>query len=273
MKYESGLQNVYVIISDKRSDYEDIKSTINAGMLKKHKTIFNSLDGYQHDKDIIISDGLKHSITIGKDICEDVGVGKEYRGSAAYVVYDYEDITYMYCEHIYARKTHTPACILETDNYIVREECENDLEELYRLYDTLSDCSFIEPLYEAEREKEFLSAYISNMYGFFDYGLWLVFEKKSGELIGRAGIENREIDGVTCREIGYLIRRDMQHKGYAYEACQAILEYASDELGIQEMFAVIDKTNEPSRKLAQKLGFELYAQTDGGPDLYKFVFG
>lgn len=80
---------------------------------------------------------------------------------------------------------------------------------------------------------------------FLEYGLWLVFEKKSGELIGRAGIENREIDGVTCCEIGYLIRRDMQHKGYAYEACQAILEYASDELGIQEMFAVIDKTNEP----------------------------
>ena len=61
----------------------------------------------------------------------------------------------------------------------------------------------------------------------------------------------------------------MQHKGYAYEACQAILEYASDELGIQEMFAVIDKTNEPSRKLAQKLGFELCsAQTDGGTWIY-----
>ena len=98
-------------------------------------------------------------------------------------------------------------------------------------------------------------------------------EKNSGEPIRTAGIENSDTDGVTCREIGYLIRRDMQHKGYAYEACQAILEYASGELGIQEMFAVIDKTNEPSRKLAQKLGFELYAQTDGGPDLYKFVFG
>ena len=210
MKYESGLQNVYVIISDKRSDYEDIKSTINAGLLKKHKIIFNSLDGYHHDKDIIISDGLKHSITIGKDICEDVGVGKEYRGSAAYVVYDYEDITDMYCEHIYARKTHTPAYILETDNYIVREECENDLEELYRLYDTLSDCPFIEPLYEAEREKEFLSAYISNMYGFFDYGLWLVFDKKTGELVGRMGIENRSIDGVNCQELGYLVGRKYQ---------------------------------------------------------------
>ena len=77
MKYESGLEKIYVIISDKRSDYEDIKNTISAGLLKKHKTIFNSLDGYQHDKDIIISDGLKHSITIGKEICEDGREDKE----------------------------------------------------------------------------------------------------------------------------------------------------------------------------------------------------
>lgn len=268
MKYESGLQNVYVIISDKRSDYEDIKSTINAGMLKKHKTIFNSLDGYQHDKDIIISDGLKHSITIGKDICEDVGVGKEYRGSAAYVVYDYEDITYMYCEHIYARKTHTPACILETDNYIVREECENDLEELYRLYDTLSDCSFIEPLYEAEREKEFLSAYISNMYGFFDYGLWLVFDKKTGELVGRMGIENRSIDGVNCQELGYLVGRKYQRRGIAYEVCSKIVEYAREYLYIDRLYACIHKDNIPSINFINKMKFKLYAKDIDDMDIY-----
>ena len=48
--------------------------------------------------------------------------------------------------NIYMPETHTPFVSLETDNYIVREECENDLEELYRLYDTLSDCPFIELL-------------------------------------------------------------------------------------------------------------------------------
>ena len=243
MKYESGLQNVYVIISDKRSDYEDIKSTINAGMLKKHKTIFNSLDGYQHDKDIIISDGLKHSITI-------------------------EDITYMYCEHIYARKTHTPACILETDNYIVREECENDLEELYRLYDTLSDCSFIEPLYEAEREKEFLSAYISNMYGFFDYGLWLVFDKKTGELVGRMGIENRSIDGVNCQELGYLVGRKYQRRGIAYEVCSKIIEYAREYLYIDRLYACIHKDNIPSINFINKMKFKLYAKDIDDMDIY-----
>lgn len=268
MKYESGLQNVYVIISDKRSDYEDIKSTINAGLLKKHKIIFNILDGYQHDKDIIISDGLNHSITIGKDICEDVGVGKEYRGSAAYVVYDYEDITDMYCEHIYARKTHTPAYILETDNYIVREECENDLEELYRLYDTLSDCSFIEPLYEAEREKEFLSAYISNMYGFFDYGLWLVFDKKTGELVGRMGIENRSIDGVNCQELGYLVGRKYQRRGIAYEVCSKIVEYAREYLYIDRLYACIHKDNITSINFINKMKFKLYAKDIDDMDIY-----
>ena len=183
------------------------------------------------------------------------------------------DMGISYYRLVYARLTGEPFVVAETKNLLIREMTTKDLPELYAVYSTLEDCQYIEQLYDYDKELEFTKNYIKNMYGFFEYGLWLVFEKKSGELIGRAGIENREIDGVTCREIGYLIRRDMQHKGYAYEACQAILEYASDELGIQEMFAVIDKTNEPSRKLAQKLGFELYAQTDGGPDLYKFVFG
>ena len=39
--------------------------------------------------------------------------------------------------------------------------------------------------------KAFTIKYIENMYGFFGYGLWLVFDKKTGELVARAGIENR----------------------------------------------------------------------------------
>ncbi|MFR2511412.1 MAG: hypothetical protein ACLS9K_04365 [Lachnospira eligens] len=45
------------------------------------------------------------------------------------------------------------------------------------------------------------------MYGFFGYGLWLVFDKKTGELVARAGIENRSIDGQNCQELGYLVKK------------------------------------------------------------------
>lgn len=56
--------------------------------------------------------------------------------------------------------------ILETERYIVREECEDDLKELYGLYATLSDCEYIEQLYEENEEREFVRNYIANMYGF-----------------------------------------------------------------------------------------------------------
>lgn len=45
------------------------------------------------------------------------------------------------------------------------------------------------------------------MYGFFGYGLWLVFDKKTGELVARAGVENRSIDGQNCQELGYLVKK------------------------------------------------------------------
>ena len=179
------------------------------------------------------------------------------------------DVGMAYYRLMYARMADEPFVVAETENLLIREMTIKDLPELYSVYKTLEDCPYVEPLYEYEKELEFTRNYIENMYRFFEYGLWLLFEKKSGVLVGRAGIENRQIDGVACRELGYLIRKDMQHKGYAYEACVKILEYAVDELGIEEIFAAIDKTNEPSRRLAQKLGFEFYAQTGNGPDLFK----
>lgn len=82
-----------------------------------------------------------------------------------------------------------------------------DLPHLYELYHTLSDCPYVEPLYEYEDEKAFTIKYIENMYGFFGYGLWLVFDKKTGELVARAGVENRSMDGQNCQELGYLVKK------------------------------------------------------------------
>lgn len=64
---------------------------------------------------------------------------------------------------------------------------------------------YMEGLYEYEEELEYQKAYIENMYRFYGYGMWLVFEKKTGTLIGRAGVEHREeLNGDM--ELGYAIR-------------------------------------------------------------------
>ena len=196
-----------------------------------------------------------------------VGLGEHYSGNAPFVVADF-DISMNYVQLIYDRYHNKPHTIAVTDRLVIREMTVEDLPEMYQLYDSLSHCPYVEPLYEYDRELEFTENYIRNMYGFFQYGLWLVYERNTGKLIGRAGLEHREIDGRTRQELGYIIHREFQGKGYGYEACRAVLEYAKQELELDEIFVCTDINNNPSRTLALKIGFESYATDVDGFDIY-----
>jgi RimJ/RimL family protein N-acetyltransferase len=196
-----------------------------------------------------------------------VGLGEDYRGNAKYVIYDF-NVSLDYIRLIYDRLHGIPHVIATTERLYLREMTVADLPAMYELYDTLADCGYVEKLYDYEDEREFTEKYIKNMYGFFQYGLWLVFERESGELIGRVGLENRELDGATRQELGYLIRADRQRCGFAYEACRACIDYAERELNITELFACIQISNIPSKNLAHKLGFTLYAQNVDGMDVF-----
>ena len=75
-----------------------------------------------------------------------------------------------------------------------------------------------------------------------------------GEICGLqpAAEENSPLGRI---ELGYLIDRDYRRMGFAYEACSAILTYAFEKLGIEEVCVRIDAYNEASAGLAGTLGF------------------
>lgn len=214
-----------------------------------------------NDKDMLKPDGILE--------IPDIGLGEAYRGKASYVVYDEEDIDDDLLELVCARKYNEPLVISETGKFIIREMTVGDLPHLYELYQTLSDCPYVEPLYEYEDEKAFTIKYIENMYGFFGYGLWLVFDKKTGELVARAGIENRSIDGQNCQELGYLVKKSWQGKHVAWEVMNHIVDIAKDRFGLEELYICTEKTNNSSIQLALKLGFTLYAGDTDGMNIYR----
>ena len=214
-----------------------------------------------NDKDMLKPDGILE--------IPDIGLGEAYRGKASYVVYDEEDIDDNLLELVCARKYNEPLVISETGKFIIREMTVGDLPHLYELYQTLSDCPYVEPLYEYEDEKAFTIKYIENMYGFFGYGLWLVLDKKTGELVARAGIENRSIDGQNCQELGYLVKKSWQGKHVAWEVMNHIVDIAKDRFGLEELYICTEKTNNPSIQLALKLGFTLYAGDTDGMNIYR----
>ncbi|MCI7107388.1 MAG: GNAT family N-acetyltransferase [Lachnospiraceae bacterium] len=189
------------------------------------------------------------------------------------VIEGFEEVDFEFLRRIYERWHGIPWVIAQTERCLIRELSLEDLPALAQLYDQQGVTwrwnekgeripGYIEPLYPLEEEKDYQEAYISNMYGYYGYGMWLVTDRVSGMLIGRAGLEHREYDGKVELELGYLIAPQWQSRGIATEICRAILEYARQNLYFERVNALTDAGNVPSIALLERLGFEYIEDMD-----------
>ena len=159
-----------------------------------------------------------------------------------------------YLNHILCRFRGEPCHILDTERCSVREITPEDVDRLYEIYADPQITEFMENLYEKrEDEIAYTKDYIRCHYGFYDFGMWIVEEKKSGLIIGRAGFDMRE--GYEDPELGFMICRDYQRKGYATEICRALLVYGKEQLGFETVGSFTDPANKASVTLLEKLGF------------------
>lgn len=187
------------------------------------------------------------------------------------VVEGCEEVEEEFLTRVFERHHGIPWTILKTKRCVVRELALSDIDALFSLYKDKRMTEFMEDLYPYEEEVEYQKAYIENMYRFYGYGMWLVFEKSTGELIGRAGIEHREeLNGEM--ELGYAIGVPYQRKGYATEVCTAIIRYAAENLEVEKLNCLIEPGNTPSIRLAEKLGFTFFSRINlGGKEMEKYV--
>ena len=90
------------------------------------------------------------------------------------------------------------------------------------------------------------------------YGQSALVDRATGTLIGRAGLHPWPAwDEV---ELGYVLARHAQGRGYATEAARAWIDAAFGALGLERLIAVIHPDNRPSRALAERLGFAVHRQ-------------
>lgn len=180
----------------------------------------------------------------------------ESRSKTPFLLQSFEGVDTEYIRRIWQRKQGIPWTILQTGRCLVRELTLSDLNDLFCMYEQPGMTDYIEPLYPRREEEEYQRAYIRNMYEFYGYGMWVVRELKTGRLIGRAGLENREIEGARELELGYAIARPFQRQGYAKEVCTAIIRYAFEHLDCERLNCLIDPGNIASLRLAERLGFQ-----------------
>ena len=86
-------------------------------------------------------------------------------------------------------------------------------------------------------------------------GMFSVIEKASGRWIGRLGPWRPH--GWPGNEVGWGLSRHAWGTGYASEGAAAAMDYAFGVLGWDEAIHCIDRENDASRKVAQRLGSRL----------------
>jgi RimJ/RimL family protein N-acetyltransferase len=88
------------------------------------------------------------------------------------------------------------------------------------------------------------------------FGLWALERLEDGRLLGFTGFGTSDFDAPFCPavDIGWTLARDVWGHGYATEGAVVALNYAFDQLRLDEVVAHTTEGNERSRAVMHRLG-------------------
>ena len=126
---------------------------------------------------------------------------------------------------------------IETDRLLIRAFRSEDAKSMMRnwISDDYVQRMYGEPAYKTKDEVDRLL-------------------KESGECIGQIAYFLVDTDN-NFGEIEYCIGKAYQGRGYATEACKAVIDYGFDKIGFNRVQICVRPTNTASNKVIDKCGF------------------
>lgn len=145
--------------------------------------------------------------------------------------------------------------IIETERLFLREFKIQDASKLALVLSNPESMKYYPHPFSKKEVDNWINWNLDN-YKKYGFGLWAVILKASGELIGDCGITMQKVEDETFPEIGYHIRKEFCHNGYASEAAKACMAFAFEQKGFSKMFSYMKSDNVPSRGVAEKIGMK-----------------
>ena len=160
---------------------------------------------------------------------------------------------------------------LETDRLIFRQWKNSDFHLLAEFYKVEANARFVGGIKNAEELWRLMGTYIGH-YELNGYSYLAIDEKESGNLIGTIGLWN-SIPWPEP-ELGYWLLPNAQGKGFGMEGGLAVKEFALKTLNLNSLVSYIDPANQPSKKLALRIGGKFDKQIDlldfGRHEVYRY---
>ena len=146
---------------------------------------------------------------------------------------------------------------LETERLILRKTEEQDLKQLWTILldKEVSLLYLVGKIHDNwDEEKDFQYKKLKHASD-NDVFCWTVVLKETGECIGQV-MSQEAGDNKAIRDVGWFIKKDCWHKGYAYESTKAMLEYMFNEVEIDMIDTCAAIENDASNALMNKHGFK-----------------
>jgi [ribosomal protein S5]-alanine N-acetyltransferase len=143
---------------------------------------------------------------------------------------------------------------LETERLVLRNFQSSDLESLHTMilkYEASGMAAYDQQWPTSPED-------IKGVVNWFASGdqYHAVCLKEGSRFIGFVAINPETDEGSRVYNLGYIFQVNYQGKGYASEACRAVLQHAFHSLKAERVIAGTAALNLPSCKLLEKLGFQ-----------------
>ena len=145
--------------------------------------------------------------------------------------------------------------IIETERLQLREMELDNIEALATILQDDRVMYAYNGAFSADETMAWLQKQLRR-YADYGFGLWGVFLKDTGKMIGQCGITMQDFDDAQVPEIGYLLAFDYWHKGYAIEAAKATTAYGLGLLRFEHLYAIIRDNNIASQNVALRNGMK-----------------
>ena len=88
------------------------------------------------------------------------------------------------------------------------------------------------------------------------FGLWMLRDRDTGAVIGRAVLRHLDVDGIDEVETGYGLLPDLWGRGLATEIARACVSIGRDRLGLASVVGITVPTNTASQQVMRKAGLQ-----------------
>jgi len=148
------------------------------------------------------------------------------------------------------------AIILTTDRLRLRHAELSDAPAMLQL---VNEPEFLQNIGDKQvRDLQQAQLYLQNgaiaSYQQYGFGLYLVERLSDSVTLGLCGLVQR--DYLQYPDVGYALFRQYSGQGYISEAALAVVAYARNELGLQNLCGIVAPDNLASKRILEKTGMK-----------------